>query len=70
MRGWNAGTRHHRIHIKGNGAFISTLMRVGVVTLPVEIKYFGKKLAIYRNLLAFLFSFIVAYIIGLEVTGI
>lgn len=52
------------------GAFISTLMMVGVVTLPVEIKYFGKKLAIYRNLLAFLFSFIVAYIIGLEVTGI
>ena len=53
-----------------SGAFISTLMMVGVVTLPVEIKYFGKKLAIYRNLLAFLFSFIVAYIIGLEVTGI
>ena len=52
------------------GAFISTLMMVGVVTLPVEIKYFGKKLAIYRNLLAFLFSFIVAYIIGLEVMGI
>jgi len=52
------------------GAFISSLMMVGVVTLPVEIKYFGKKLAIYRNLLAFLFSFIVAYIIGLEVTGI
>ncbi|OGR23381.1 MAG: permease [Desulfobacterales bacterium RIFOXYA12_FULL_46_15] len=52
------------------GAFVSTLMMVGVVTLPVEIKYFGKKLAIYRNLLAFLFSFIVAYIIGLEVTGI
>ena len=52
------------------GAFISTLMMVGIVTLPVEIKYFGKKLAIYRNLLAFLFSFIVAYIIGLEVTGI
>lgn len=52
------------------GAFISALMMVGVVTLPVEIKYFGKKLAIYRNLLAFLFSFIVAYIIGLEVMGI
>ena len=52
------------------GAFVSTLMMVGVVTLPVEIKYFGKKLAIYRNLLAFLFSFIVAYFIGLTVTGI
>lgn len=25
------------------GAFISTLMMVGIVTMPVEIKYFGKK---------------------------
>jgi len=45
-------------------AFISTLMMVGVVTLPVEIKYFGKRLAVYRNLLAFGFSFLVAYVIG------
>jgi len=49
------------------GAFVSTLMMVGVVTMPVEIKYFGKKLTIYRNILAFLFSFVVAYIIGLVV---
>ena len=46
------------------GAFISALMMVGVVTIPVEIKYFGRKLTIYRNLLAFLFSFLVAWIIG------
>lgn len=47
------------------GAFISTLMMVGVVTIPVEIKYFGKKLTIYRNVLAFLFSFVVAFVIGM-----
>jgi len=46
------------------GAFISTLMMVGVVTIPVEIKYFGKKLTILRNVLAFIFSFIVAYVMG------
>lgn len=46
------------------GAFVSTLMMVGVVTAPVEIKYFGKRLTIMRNLLAFLFSFVVALIIG------
>ncbi|WP_347707545.1 permease [Clostridium sp. cel8] len=46
------------------GAFISTLMMVGIVTMPVEIKYFGKRLAIVRNILAFIFSFIVAYILG------
>jgi len=49
------------------GAFISTLMMVGVVTMPVEMKYFGKKLTILRNVLAFIFSFIVAYVIGVVV---
>lgn len=48
-------------------AFISTLMMVGIVTLPVEIKYFGKKISIMRNILAFFFSFIVAIIIGMVV---
>ena len=52
------------------GAFVSTLMMVGVVTFPIEIKYFGKKLTILRNAFAFIFSFIVAYIIGMVVTGI
>ncbi|MDK2799673.1 MAG: hypothetical protein PWP27_2014 [Clostridiales bacterium] len=52
------------------GAFVSTLMMVGVVTAPVEIKYFGKRLTIARNILAFLFSFIVAFIIGKVVGGI
>lgn len=45
-------------------AFVSTLMMVGIITMPVEIKYFGKKVTIIRNILAFIFSFIVAYIIG------
>jgi uncharacterized membrane protein YraQ (UPF0718 family) len=49
------------------GAFVSTLMMVGVVTMPVEMKYFGRKLTIYRNLLAFLFSFLVAWVIGVVV---
>jgi len=46
------------------GAFVSTLMMVGVVTMPVEIKYFGRKITIIRNLLAFAFSFLVAFVIG------
>jgi len=50
-------------------AFVSTLMMVGVVTFPVEIKYFGKRLTIFRNALAFLFSLFVAFIIGMVVTG-
>ena len=44
--------------------FISTLMMVGVVTIPIEIKYFGKKATFIRNGMAFVFSFIVAIVIG------
>jgi len=44
--------------------FISTLMMVGIVTITLEIKYFGKKAAIVRNGLAFVFSFAVAIVIG------
>ncbi len=44
--------------------FISTLMMVGVVTLPVEIQYFGKRATVIRNTLAFGFSFGVALVIG------
>jgi uncharacterized membrane protein YraQ (UPF0718 family) len=46
------------------GAFVSTLMMVGVITLPVEIKYLGRKVAYLRNLMAFGFSFLVAVVIG------
>lgn len=45
-------------------AFVSTLMMVGIVTFPVEIKYFGKKAALIRNFLAFIFSLIVSALMG------
>ena len=46
-------------------AFISTLMMVGVLTAPMEIKFFGRKVTILRNVAAFAFSFLVAAIIGM-----
>lgn len=45
-------------------AFVSTLMMVGIVTLPLEIKTFGRRAAIIRNAAAFIFSIFVAFIIG------
>jgi uncharacterized membrane protein YraQ (UPF0718 family) len=45
-------------------AFVSTLMMVGVITIPIESSYFGRKAAILRNSLAFIYSFIVALVIG------
>jgi uncharacterized membrane protein YraQ (UPF0718 family) len=47
------------------GAFISTLMMVGVVTLPAEISTFNGKVALLRNGLAYLFSLLVALIVGI-----
>lgn len=44
--------------------FVSSLMMVGVVTLPMEIKYFGRRAAIARNLLAFGFSFVAALFVA------
>ncbi len=46
------------------GAFISSLMMVGVVTMPLEIRYFGRKATLIRNGLAFIYSFLVAFVIG------
>jgi uncharacterized membrane protein YraQ (UPF0718 family) len=45
-------------------AFVSTLMMVGVVTLPLEIRTFGKRTAILRNVLALCFSLAAAAVIG------
>ena len=44
--------------------FISTLTMVGFITLPMEIKYLGKKAAILRNVFSYLFAFVTAIIIG------
>ena len=46
------------------GALISTLTMVSVMTFSMEAKVIGKKAAFYRNFIAFLFSFVVAFIIG------
>ncbi|MGL5354123.1 MAG: permease, partial [Clostridium sp.] len=46
------------------GALISTLTLVGVMTFSLESKYIGRKAAFLRNFIAFLFSFLVAFILG------
>jgi len=44
--------------------FVTTLMMVGVVTLPVETKYFGRKVAIQRNLFALVYAICISFVIG------
>ena len=45
--------------------FITTLMMVGIVTLPIESRFFGLKTALLRNVLFFIGSLIIGLLIGL-----
>ena len=45
-------------------AFITTLLMVGIVTLPIEIRFFGRRMAVYRDLLAFGGAVIVALVMA------
>lgn len=49
-------------------AFVSSLMMVGIVTLPMEISYFGRRAAIARNAAAFVFSLAAAAFVSWAVS--
>lgn len=44
--------------------FLSTLMMVGIVSIPVEVQYFGTKTVAKRNVLSFLFAVAISFVIG------
>jgi uncharacterized membrane protein YraQ (UPF0718 family) len=44
--------------------FITTLMMVGILTLPLEAKYFGLKVSIIRNVLSFFGALLVGLLMG------
>lgn len=45
-------------------AFVTTLVMVGFLTLPMEIKALGKKFALLRNVLGFIAALVIAGIMG------
>ena len=45
--------------------FLTTLMMVGVLTLPIEFRYFGRRVAILRNSLNFVAAIIIGIVVGL-----
>jgi len=49
------------------GVFVSTLMMVGFITMPLEKKHFGAKATYLRNGLSFVYSFLVALLLGVVV---
>jgi uncharacterized membrane protein YraQ (UPF0718 family) len=52
--------REHGASTATLGAFVTTLMMVGVLSLPVEARMFGWRLALQRNGLAFVGAILVA----------
>ncbi len=44
--------------------FITTLLMVGIMTMPVEARYFGWRMALIRNSLAFVFALVVGVFMG------
>lgn len=44
--------------------FVTTLMMVGVVTLPMEMQYFGRRVALRRNLFALVYAIGASFLIG------
>ncbi len=48
------------------GVFLTTLMMVGVLTIPMESKFFGLKAAILRNGLSLIGALVVAILVGLS----
>jgi uncharacterized membrane protein YraQ (UPF0718 family) len=45
--------------------FMTTLMMVGIVTLPLEIRYFGKRVAVLRNILYFAAAIVIGVVVGI-----
>ena len=45
--------------------FVTTLMMVGILTLPLEAKYFGWKVSILRNALSFAGALLVGLMMGI-----
>lgn len=48
--------------------FISTLMMVGIVTLPLEMDCFGKRIALKRNILSLVLAVITSCVIGVTMS--
>jgi uncharacterized membrane protein YraQ (UPF0718 family) len=53
------------ISIAAISAFLVSWVTIGVLQIPLEISFFGKKFTFYRNIFSFIFSIIIGIIIFL-----
>lgn len=50
--------------ISAVAAFVTTLVMVGVLTAPLEAKFFGWRFTLWRNGLSFVFALAIAFMMG------
>jgi uncharacterized membrane protein YraQ (UPF0718 family) len=50
--------------VQAIAAFVTTLVMVGVLTAPLEAKFFGRRFVLWRNSLSFVFALIIAVAMG------
>jgi uncharacterized membrane protein YraQ (UPF0718 family) len=56
---------HNGVSYEVIAVFITTLMMVGILTLPIEIRYFGVKVSLLRNGLSFLGALLIGVLMGM-----
>lgn len=56
--------RAHGVSTAVLAAFVTSLLMVGVVTLPLEIRFFGRKAALWRNVLSLAAAAVVALVMA------
>ncbi|MCX6567019.1 MAG: permease [Candidatus Aminicenantes bacterium] len=56
--------RAHGVSTAVLAAFVTSLLMVGVVTLPLEVRFFGRKAALWRNLLSLAAAAFVALVMA------
>jgi uncharacterized membrane protein YraQ (UPF0718 family) len=56
--------RAHGVSTAVLAAFVTSLLMVGVVTLPLEVRFFGRKAALWRNLLSLVAAAAVALVMA------
>jgi uncharacterized membrane protein YraQ (UPF0718 family) len=50
--------------ISAVAAFVTTLVMVGILTAPLEAKFFGWRFTLWRNGLSFVFALAIAFMMG------
>lgn len=60
-----ASLLHAGAGITAVACFITTLLMVGTLTAPLEIRYFGKKFTILRNGLGLVTALVIGFVMGM-----